>query len=564
MEANCKIEFSFSISNLCLIFIFISFFIFVLYVDNSFSQIEPLWQVTFNDSIPETNYAVKSKIDNQDNIVILARGTNNSLGTGVDFILIKYDANGEKLWNRRFDGTGHSSDYPSDMTIDKDNNIYVTGRSWGGTTRNDYLTLKYSPDGDLLWSRRFDWLVSRNDEAYSIALDSNQNVYVTGLATAAYNGNELYDMVTVKYNTAGDQVWVRSFAGYGDAADWGYSVVCDLNDNVIVSGFTRSKRIGHDIISVKYDSSGNEIWQKRFFNHGDDYIRPLMSRVDANSNIIIASYYKGDSTRIDYLTYKYDPAGNLLWSKIYDGGVRNTDWINDLTIDRSNNVIITGASRGVGTGYDFLTIKYSSSGEQLWLSRINDTDYNNNSSNDYGQSILSDRNENILVLGYSDYTQDYSSVLMYESTGHLITKFRNFAITDGISINLFKNSDFAIVGLTDPKTVTAKYLNIITNVSLNKIISPVDYLLLQNYPNPFNPKTIINYQLESTAGKTSFISIKVYDVLGNEVTTLVSEKKPAGNYQVEFNGNSYSSGIYFYSLFVNNQLIGTKRMILLK
>ncbi len=119
------------------------------------------------------------------------------------------------------------------------NNIYVTGRSWGGATRNDYLTLKYSPEGVLLWSQRFNWIAGRNDEAYSMALDSNRNVYVTGIGTFdLFFGNERYDMVTVKYDSDGNQKWVRSFAGYNNAADWGYSVVCDKLDNIYVSGFT--------------------------------------------------------------------------------------------------------------------------------------------------------------------------------------------------------------------------------------------------------------------------------------------------------------------------------------
>ncbi|MBK8554214.1 MAG: SBBP repeat-containing protein [Ignavibacteria bacterium] len=189
----------------CLRLILRIIIIFIFHINISYSQVSPVWQVSFNDSLPEDNFAVKSKIDNEDNIIILARGTNSNLGTGVDFIIIKYNSEGQKLWNRRFNGTGNSSDYPADLVIDRYNNIYVTGRSWGGATRNDYLTLKYSPDGKLLWERRFDWLVSRNDEAYSMALDSNENVYVTGLATAAYNGHELYDMVTVKYSGEGEQ-----------------------------------------------------------------------------------------------------------------------------------------------------------------------------------------------------------------------------------------------------------------------------------------------------------------------------------------------------------------------
>ena len=93
------------------------------------------------------------------------------------------------------------------------------------------------------------------------------------------------------------------------------------------------------------------------------------------------------------------------------------------------------------------------------------------------------------------------------------------------------------------------------------------YELYQNFPNPFNPKTIINFNIPISAN----VSLKVYDVLGNEVTTLIDEKKSPGNYSVEFDGSSFAgglpSGIYFYTLSVSSGKEGfmdTKRMILLK
>ena len=85
------------------------------------------------------------------------------------------------------------------------------------------------------------------------------------------------------------------------------------------------------------------------------------------------------------------------------------------------------------------------------------------------------------------------------------------------------------------------------------------YTLKQNYPNPFNPSTNIRYQIP----KSSFVNLKVYDVLGREVESLINEEKPAGNYEVEFTGTGLTSGIYFYQLTVGN-FTQTKKMILLR
>ncbi len=86
-----------------------------------------------------------------------------------------------------------------------------------------------------------------------------------------------------------------------------------------------------------------------------------------------------------------------------------------------------------------------------------------------------------------------------------------------------------------------------------------DYKLGQNYPNPFNPKTVIKYSIS----ENNFVNLKVFDILGNEVSELVNKKQTAGNYQIEFNGESLSSGIYFYRL-TSGEFDETKRMILLK
>jgi hypothetical protein len=94
-----------------------------------------------------------------------------------------------------------------------------------------------------------------------------------------------------------------------------------------------------------------------------------------------------------------------------------------------------------------------------------------------------------------------------------------------------------------------------------ELTMPDDFKLYQNYPNPFNPSTTLSFVI----GHSSFVSLKVYDVLGNEVATLVNEEKPAGSYKVEFRIENLelSSGIYFYQL-IAGSFIETKKMLLLK
>ena len=88
---------------------------------------------------------------------------------------------------------------------------------------------------------------------------------------------------------------------------------------------------------------------------------------------------------------------------------------------------------------------------------------------------------------------------------------------------------------------------------------PTEFLLYQNYPNPFNPTTKISWQ--SPIG--SWQTLKIYDLLGNEIATLVDEYKPSGKYEVEFNASNLPSGVYFYTL-ISNNFMATKKLVLLK
>jgi hypothetical protein len=106
---------------------------------------------------------------------------------------------------------------------------------------------------------------------------------------------------------------------------------------------------------------------------------------------------------------------------------------------------------------------------------------------------------------------------------------------------------------------TVKYQHILTDVTPEEIAVADGFELMQNYPNPFNPSTNIEFRIENFR----FVSLKVYDILGNEVANLVNEEKDPGNYKISFNAARLSSGIYFYTLSAGN-FVETKKMILLK
>ncbi len=123
-------------------------------------------------------------------------------------------------------------------------------------------------------------------------------------------------------------------------------------------------------------------------------------------------------------------------------------------------------------------------------------------------------------------------------------------------------------GTNGATTQDEGYLLAVNGISSVNQLSdfPEDFFLSQNYPNPFNPSTKIKYTIPSvtlSGVEGSRVSLKVYDVIGNEVATLVNEEKPAGSYEVNFDAKGLSSGIYFYKLQAGS-FVETKKMILIK
>lgn len=130
-----------------------------------------------------------------------------------------------------------------------------------------------------------------------------------------------------------------------------------------------------------------------------------------------------------------------------------------------------------------------------------------------------------------------------------------------------------------------RYKNYVTNIEREETTSPDNFILYQNYPNPFNPTTKIKYTIPSAVMLNSFqhpdtetpnqvrddnmVTLKIFDILGNEIATLVNEQQPAGTYEVEFNSQQFTnkkqlpSGVYFYRLNAGS-FIQTKKLILLK
>ena len=121
-------------------------------------------------------------------------------GTGTDCVTIKYNSNGDTVWVRRYNGPGNGSDVALSIGLDGLGNVYIAGTSLGIGTGTDYLAIKYNSEGVQQWVQRYNRPGNSNDEAFSMVVNSLGDVYVTGRSIIGY---ELSTCETVKYNSAG-------------------------------------------------------------------------------------------------------------------------------------------------------------------------------------------------------------------------------------------------------------------------------------------------------------------------------------------------------------------------
>ncbi|MDP3025982.1 MAG: SBBP repeat-containing protein, partial [candidate division Zixibacteria bacterium] len=217
-----------------------------------------------------------------------------------------------------------------------------------------YATIKYYPDGDTAWVRRYNGPGNSSDGAYAIAVDGSGNVYVTGYSWGS-GTNE--DYATIKYDPDGNELWEKRYNGPGNYSDFAYAIAVDGSGNVYVTGGSRDSVTYEDYATIKYYPSGDTAWVRRFDDGGSDEAYALA--VDVSGNIYVTGISSASGILYDYATMKYDPDGNQLWVQRYNGPKNGYDWAHAIVVDGSGNVYVTGESEGSGTDeYDYATLKY--------------------------------------------------------------------------------------------------------------------------------------------------------------------------------------------------------------
>jgi hypothetical protein len=301
--------------------------------------------------------------------VYVAGSTINGDAFAYDFMTIKYNSSGVEQWIRTYNGTANSVDMQTHIALDKSGNIYITGESQGLLKKGrfpiqtfaDVYTIKYNPNGGVMWQRRYNSPFNSGDRPNAITLDNAGNVYITG---ESHQNPTNADYLTLKLNGGdGTVLYTARYNGSGNAFDGANGIVVNSAGEAFVTGL--SDPYGNNAfnyLTIKYNSAGTEVWTASYNGPADGTDIANAIRIDAFGFIYVTGESQADS--YDFLTIQYGNAGVELWRVRYDGA-----FLSDKAVDMAvftppgpvfeqSHVYVVGESEGVGSGLDIALVKY--------------------------------------------------------------------------------------------------------------------------------------------------------------------------------------------------------------
>ncbi len=431
---------------------FLFFHLILLFLSGSVfpqaNKVMQSWVSKFNgtDSLSDRGFA----IDVRGCIYVTGSSVNDN---SPDFTTLKYNPQGELLWSRTFSRSNAGIGVARAIVVDSDCNAYVTG-----TNEGDFVTIKYDSLGTEQWVAFYNGSANTtSDIAKKIGIDNDENVYVSGFSAEA---GTLEDFTTIKYNSNGVQQWVVHVNGTGNGLDIATGMVVDRNGDVAVNGRSQNTAFNYDIVTVKYSASGTLLWQRTI----SDSLNPgilgtIFARTDRTDpvatddkgNIYIATTAGGvsNSSEFDYLIAKYSSGGTLKWTSRFNGPGNGFDKPFGIVAENSENVFVTGGSDGGLSGIDFTTIRFDKTGTVKWIQRYDGP----GSGTDISNTIAIDNTGAVYISGQSaGITSDDYSTIKYKSNGDLDWLIRYNGEADGpdipVGIGLDSDENIYVTGFS--------------------------------------------------------------------------------------------------------------------
>jgi hypothetical protein len=436
-----------------------------------------------------------------------------------------------------------------------DNGFILAGytNSYGAGIYDIWL-IKTDSNGDKVWDKTYGGV--KTELGYSVSQTTDDGFILTGSTESFSVG--IYDVWLVKTDSLGNQEWSNTF---GDVEyDKGYSVHQTSDGGYILTGITGNTS---DVWLIKTDSNGNELWNKTY---GDTELiesgNCIVQTADSGY-IITGSVSDIDNTSL--LLLKFDMNGNVEWNRVF-GGI-DSDIGYSVQQTPEGSYIIVGSTRSYGAGLsDVWLIKTDSNGEKVWDKTFG------GSSNEGGREVQQTVDGDYIIIGSTESFGNGEHdiwLIKTDSDGNLLwsNTYGGSSIEYGESTQQTIDGGYIIAGNTESYGAgeqdiwlikTDEYGNTAIDSNPSGLIGKFE--LNQNYPNPFNPETTISYTLKNSAT----VNLKVYDISGKEMMNLIESKQKKGFHEMKFDGSNLASGIYFYQLLLDNKVVESKKMMLLK
>lgn len=368
------------------------------------------WEQTAGNLDPSIQWNASTVAPNGD---LISVSNTFHVGQGVNVLIIKYDDNGNLIWQEEYNHNNSSIDFGTDVILDSDDNIYICGATQSSsTTPRDYLILKYDQNGGLEWSETYDGSAQADDVASSMTIDDVDEIYITGLSQSS--GAD-YDYATAKYDEDGVEQWVSRYDrnGYDDIP---VKILFNEELGIDITGGSGESSTDWDYVSVRYDSDdGDQINEGIIGNQGFGFDKPVDMVLDSIGNMYITGTSSQNGVDYEITTIKIDTGFQLVWTQDY-GYLNEEDGATSIAID-SNDDIYVGGFVGEGSGKRSILIKYNNAGTLDWKIETPENDTN--------MSIISDVKVNdaneIILLREEDRGSNYIWALMsVDSTGQTL------------------------------------------------------------------------------------------------------------------------------------------------
>ncbi|MGQ9678726.1 MAG: hypothetical protein ACUVUD_05535 [bacterium] len=217
----------------------------------------------------------------------------------------------------------------------------------------------FATDGPL-WVRTHDGAGHGDDQVCAVLSDGERNVVVVGTVVGR---STAYDIVVLKYSASGESIWVQTIAGPGTSNEIAVAAAIDASGAIYLTGTTGTYP-NYNILTLKLNSNGSEAWRAVYEGRAGKEDRPFALVLDGDGNVYVTGYEKNADNVEDYVTIKYSGSGNRQWVMNYDGGA--ADVSKAIALGADGAVYVTGSSVQGGNNDNILTVKYSASGTQEW------------------------------------------------------------------------------------------------------------------------------------------------------------------------------------------------------